>query len=229
MLADHKPRTTEVELSAKEVREACKKPMIQTKIKLHSKWAAPIKYKVLQVFQLKKEDRKEVFKILAVAITPAKAKLAVHAKAFWSYRDISLTKDFDCGVLMFKGLAVCLFYKRQCTEVEPIATDPVPIGALENEDDIYARLDLFSKSPRELHQSVREEFLELNMQITELGYDIKARDLEITQLEKLARRDAEAIRCMKEHISMLETKLKKAIQLKPKGKSKDVKVKSKRR
>lgn len=188
MLVDyHKPRDEAKRLTKKQMKEACKDPMLQTKIKLRSKWKAPIKYRVLQVFQLNEVDRREVAKIMVQSVTPDEAKQATFLKPFWSYRDISLVKDFECGILCFKGLAVCLFYKRQCYEVEPVATDPVPIGALENEDDIWARLDLFSKSPRELHATVRPELLELSMQATELKHRLNMRDIEVNSLQKQVR------------------------------------------
>jgi hypothetical protein len=184
-LTDHKPRTGDPEpLTRKEVKEACKNPMVQTKIKLRSKWRAPITYKVLQVFQLSKQDRKEVSKTLVQAITPDKARRAILGKVGWMYRGISLVKDHDVGLLVFKGLAVCLFYKRQFSEIEPIATDPIPLGSLEDDDDIWARLDLFSKSPRELHATVGPELVELNNENTELKYQVKVRDTIIESLEQ---------------------------------------------
>ena len=182
-LADHKPKFGDVEMTRTQIKDAIRNPMVQTKIKLRSKWQSPIKYKVLQTFQLKPVDRKEVYKILALAITPAKAKQHTYSRAFWGYRDISLVKDFECGVLTFKGLAVCLFYKRQVNEVEPVATDPIPLGALENDDDLYARLDLFSKSPRELHQSVREDLLTLTEENAELKYQVSTRTTLLAEMQ----------------------------------------------
>lgn len=189
MLSDHgKTRPDSDRLSKAELKEACSGTFVQTKIKLRSRWSAPLKYKVLMTFQLSEEDRKVVAKGLVKAITPKEAKALREPISLgwssWSYRDISLMKDFECGVLQFKGLAVCLFYKRQCAEIEPVATDPVPIGALESEDDIWARLDLFSKSPRELHASVREDLIESNIQIEELKHGIAVRDAMIIDLER---------------------------------------------
>jgi len=187
-LVDHKPTTAEVpQLTKKQLKEACKDTFIQTKVKLRSRWAAPIKYKVLQTFQLSDKDRKHVAKTMIKAVTPTIAREIAHKEALWSYRDISLVKDFECGVLQFKGLAVCLFYKRQCNEIEPVATDPVPIGALEDEVDLYARLDLFSKSPRELHSSVREELLSLSMEVEELKHELAVTRAALEQKEKSIR------------------------------------------
>jgi hypothetical protein len=135
-----------------------------------------MKYKVLMTFQLNNKDRKEVAKILTLAVTPQKAKHVIVGRVGWSYRDVTTVKDFEVGILQFKGLWVCLFCKRQCNEVEPVAVDPVPIGALENEDDIWARLDLFSKSPRQLVGVVREELLEQSIQIEELKQQVAIRD-----------------------------------------------------
>lgn len=211
MLSDHKPKLTEERpLTKQELKDACKNPMVQTKAKLkrqwdkqekrYKTWNTPLKYKVLQVFQLNDADRKEVAKVMVKAITPQKAKELIFAKSMWSYRDITLTKDFDCGILQFKGLAVCLYFKRQCNEIEPVATDPTPIGALENDDELYARLDLFSKSPRELHASVREEMLLQEMELTELKYQVHSLEQQLiereskikllkTELENLAQKE----------------------------------------
>ena len=183
-LADHKAKSdSKQRLSKKEMRDACKNPLTQTKIKIKSRWLAPLKYKVLQTFQLNERDRKEVVKMLTTATTPEKAMKAIYLKPFWSYRSISLIKDFECGVLQFKNLGVCLFYKRQCSEIEPMPSEPVPIGALESDDDIWARLDLFSKSPRQLVSDARIELAELDMKVAELQHIVSSQANVIAALE----------------------------------------------
>lgn len=218
MLAEH-GKVKQEKLTRKQLKEACKDTFKQTKIKLRTKWGTAIKYKVLMTFQLNDKDRREVAKVLALAVTPMKAKEQIilarrriqertgdlHAalNCPWSYRDISMVKDFECGVLQFKGLAVCLFYKRQCSEIEPEPKDPIPIGALENDDDIWARLDLFSKSPRQLIGDIREELIENAVENVELKHTIAVRDA-------LLHAEEYKVKALQAKVNVLEAQLKVA-------------------
>lgn len=163
-------------LTTRQLRAACKNSFPATRRKLkHGIGTAPLYYYVLQVHQLKESDQKIVNKGLATCTTPVECrKLAASGVANWMYRDISLVKDFECGILLYKGLAVALYYKRQVNKIEPEPMDPVPTGALLNLDDVWARLDLFSKSPRQLVDTLKEELLEKERTILELTQQLKA-------------------------------------------------------
>lgn len=162
-------------LTKKQLREACKAPLLQTKLKMRKGFqAAPLFYYVLMTHQLNEVDKKIVTKGLLHAITPLEAKELVLTQPGWMFRDISLIKDFECGVLMYKGLAVALYYKRQVSKIEPEPYEPVPSGALENPKDVWARLDLFSKSPRQLVADAQEELLLKDQEIIELKQQLEA-------------------------------------------------------
>lgn len=194
MLTDHKSNKELPELTRKQLKAACKGSFPETRRKLKQGLGfAPLFYYVLTVHQLNDKDQKIVDKALAVCINPVEAKKLCKAQVIagsvllatkWSYRDISLVKDFECGVLMYKGLAVALYYKRQVTKIEPEPMDPVPTGALESLEDVWARLDLFSKSPKQLVGSLKEELLEKERTILELQQQLKATETLLTTADK---------------------------------------------
>lgn len=151
----------------------------QTKLKLRKGFvAAPINYRVLMVTQFTDEDRNIISKGLIVATNPIRAAVLLpkadeHLKpqrerSKWSMRALSLVRDFDVQILMYKGVEVALFLKRQTSVVTPEPEDPAPEGVLEDDEDIWARLDLFSKSPRQLVGSVRDELAARNDEIAKL-------------------------------------------------------------
>lgn len=191
MLTDHKSNKELPELTRKQLKAACKGSFPETRRKLKQGLGfAPLFYYVLTVHQLNDKDQKIVDKALAVCINPVEAKQLTRlsqaggAASGFSYRDISLVKDFECGVLMYKGLAVALYYKRQVTKIEPEPMDPVPTGALESLEDVWARLDLFSKSPKQLVGSLKEELLEKERTILELQQQLKATETLLTTADK---------------------------------------------
>ena len=175
-------------LTTRQLRAACKGAFPETRRKLrHGIGTAPLFYYVLQVHQLKADDQKIITKALATCTNPVECKKLIGKQPNWMYRDISLIKDFECGILLYKGLAVALYYKRQVNKIEPEPMDPVPSGALENLDDVWARLDLFSKSPRQLVDTLKEELLEKERTILELTQQLKAANtLKETADKKLA-------------------------------------------
>lgn len=135
----------------------------QTKLKIKKGFVnAPITYEVLMVHQLKPEDKKIIEKGLALATTPDKAATLVQKpepgkKCFWTLKMVSLIGTNDIRVLAYKNLEVAVFVKRQTSKVTPEPEDPSPEGVLENAEDVWARVDLFIKSPRQLLKSVQEE------------------------------------------------------------------------
>jgi hypothetical protein len=176
MLKDKKYKN-ELELTAAQLKAAAKKPMQQTKLKLRKGFhAAPISYKVLMNRQLTDADQKIVNKVLVQCTSPEKCKEVMAKEPNWTYREISFVQAHPCGLFLYKGLSVILFYHRQVSIVEPMPKDPVPSGVLESEEDIWARLDLFSLSPRERLEALREKDL-----------IIISRDQEIVALKSLLR------------------------------------------
>ena len=162
-------------LTKKALREACKGTYRETRRKLkQGLGVAPMFYYVLTVIYLNAKDQKVVEKGLAVCTTPTDCKLLAQKQVGWLYRDISLVKDFDCGVLQYKGLAVAVYFKRQVTKIEPEPMDPIPVGHLETLDDAWARLDLFSKSPRQLVDALNEELIDARNTITDLTQQLQA-------------------------------------------------------
>jgi hypothetical protein len=188
MLTDHKSNKELPELNRKQLKQACRGTFPETKRKLKQGLGlAPLFYYVLTVHQLNDKDQKIVDKALVLCTNPVEAKKYLLKQPGFSYRDISLVKDFECGVLVYKGLAVALFYKRQVTKIEPEPMDPVPTGALESLEDVWARLDLFTKSPKQLVGSLKEELLEKERTILELQQQLRATEtLQIAANKQIA-------------------------------------------
>lgn len=153
----------------------------QTRLKMRKGFvAAPLTYKVLMVTQFTDEDMKIISKGLIKAVTPVKARELLptpqQSKSKWMLRSVSHVGTFDVQILMYKGLEVALYLKRQTSIVTPELGDPAPEGCIESEDDVWARLDLFSKSPRQLVGSVANELAAKDLEITRLHIELESKD-----------------------------------------------------
>lgn len=153
----------------------------QTRLKMRKGFvAAPMQYRKLMVHQFTDEDVKIISKGLIKASTPAKAKELLpcpgNMKSKWMLRAISHVGTFDVQILQYKGLEVALFFKRQVSVIEPELEDPAPEGCIENDDDIWARMELFGKSPRQLVGSVAQELADKDAQISALQIQLESKD-----------------------------------------------------
>ena len=164
-------------LSKKEMKKALSKPFKETKRKLKQGFGvAPMFYYVPKLYQFNQLDKKAIADGLATAWTPIDCQVLTAKKAGWSFRDVSLVGDFEVSVLLYKSLAVAVFFKRQCNKIEPMPTDPVPAGALENLNDVWARMDLYIKSPRQLVGSIGQELMLERMKTQDLQHLLNATD-----------------------------------------------------
>ena len=148
----------------------------QTRLKLRKGFAnAPLTYKVLSVDQLSELDKRIVTKQLAKLTNPLQAKQMVQPGAVWGYRALSLFPP-ECGLILYKGVHVAIFFKRTTEEIEPLPCDPVPAGALENPDDVWIKFDLLGKSARQVYADVRGELEEMRSENAVLRADLNAAD-----------------------------------------------------
>lgn len=162
-------------LSKKELKKAIGKPLEGTKRTLKQGFGiAPIFYYVPKHQQFSQQDKAIIAKGLSLAFNPQDCQKLVAKVPGWSYREISLVHDFECGALLYKNLAVAVYFKRQVDKIEPDPMDPVPVGALENLDDVWARLDLFTKSPRQLVESVSKELMQERIKSQDLQHQLTA-------------------------------------------------------
>lgn len=162
-------------LSKKEMKRALANPFKETKRKLKQGFGiAPIYYYVPKNTQFNPKDQAIIAKGLALAFNPQDCHKLVAKVPGWSYREISLVHDFECGALLYKGLAVAVYFKRQVDKIEPEPMDPVPAGALENLNDVWARLDLITKSPRQLVGSVANELMLERTKSQDLQHQLNA-------------------------------------------------------
>jgi hypothetical protein len=182
----------------------------QTRLKLRKGFmAAPLRYKVLMVSQFNDVDSKIIQKGLIQAINPTEAnkllpgpsdRLLPSAKrSKWMLRAVSQVGDFDINVLLYRGSPVALYFKRPISIVEPEEGDPAPEGYVEDENDLWVRLDLFSKSPRQLVGSVRGELADKNAEIERL------KD-EVLTLRSIVGDDVDSYKQMKRELATLKSK-----------------------
>jgi hypothetical protein len=152
----------------------------QTRLKLRKGYQnAPLTYTVLMVGQFTVQDEKEIAKGLVIGTTPEKAKKLLPTpikKTKWSLKPLMLVGNYDAHLLQYKGLEVALYFRRQVSIVTPEACDPAPEGVLQNPDDVWARIDLFQKSPRQLVGTVTAELESKDREIIRLNYEIEAKD-----------------------------------------------------
>lgn len=160
-----------------------------------------LQYRKLMVAQFTPQDHKIIAKGLVKATTPSKAEVLLpqpgdnllprEQRSKWSMRSVSLIGNADVWVLLYKGLEVAVFFRRQTSLITPEPGDPIPEGYLQHADDVWARMDLFSKSPRQLVGSVREELAEKDREIQRLTIEVETQShllkTQAKQLEQLRR------------------------------------------
>ena len=170
---------------------------VQTKLKIRKGFHnAPIAYKVLQNKQFSPEAEKVIAKFLLAAISPDKARVEMQRLNKlskyplmnpFSCRQISLVGNFDVQAFFYRGLEIAVFWKRQLSEVIPDPSDPVPEGVIEDPDDVWARLELSIKSPRQLLSAIQSDLNQVSRLEAECAAKdriIEANDRTINQLQK---------------------------------------------
>lgn len=185
----------------------------QTRLKLRKGFQnAPLTYTVLMVGQFTPEDEKVIAKGLIMATTPTKAKALLptpEKKTKWSLKPLMLAGNYDIHLLLYKGLEVALYFKRQTSVITPDPEDPMPEGHLENSDDVWIRLELFHKSPRQLVGAVRDEIVELNREITRLNTLLEAKNAIIAADEQTRKTLQGQIKSLQEQKGKANGKAKK--------------------
>lgn len=185
----------------------------QTKLKVRKGFiAAPMHYNILMVHQFNDQDQKTISKGLIKALTPEKAKVLLPTskdsllprdkRSKWSliaHSSVGLSGTFDLYILRFKGLDVAVFFKRQTSVITPEPEDPAPEGYVQDEDDLWARLDLFSKSARQLVGSVRSELSNQDAEISRLTLENEAQT-------KVIEHDARTIHSLRNQLQAARSK-----------------------
>jgi bacterioferritin (cytochrome b1) len=177
------------------------------------------------VAQLTAADHKEIAKGLLKAPTPEKAEVLLPTLpgcklSKWSMKMVTALGNYGVHALMYKGLEVAVFWKRQTSEVIPDPSDPVPEGVLENPDDVWAVLYLNGKSSRQLVGSVADEIKSLQTDLANQYIQIEAferivdassksaQSKEIHRLQEELAQSGEAIKALKVELSASKAKLR---------------------
>jgi hypothetical protein len=115
----------------------------------------PIRYKVLLIDQLSKEDKLTIAAKVTTIFTGPEAlangyKQIAPGKFINEGWQVEIRDNMGHVVVMkYKGVEAALFYKRQTGEVEPLPVDPAPEGVITDPADAWVRLDLLGLSARE--------------------------------------------------------------------------------
>jgi len=123
------------------------------------------------------------------SFTRVEAGKWVHAN--WQFQYLDLLGR--AAVLKFKGAEVALFFKRQIAEVEPLPSDPIPEGVIEDPADIWMRIDLLGMSAKQVTSKVGKDKRDLEQQLVLANQEIAAKqklldlqETEIFNLKKLS-------------------------------------------
>lgn len=197
----------------------------QTRLKLKKGFHnAPIAYRVLSVATFSPADMKIIAKGLIIATTPERAKALLPKVAghqfvtpLWQLRMVTFTGNHDVYALLYKGLEVAAFWKRQTSEVIPDPEDPVPEGVLENPDDVWVRFDLLYKSARQLTLAVSDDLTSLRNENIQLKAHVDALNRmssvslqkKIKSLEGFIETNGTTIKSLQSQVRTLEAKLKR--------------------
>jgi hypothetical protein len=161
-----------------------KRGSVQTREKLrHGFHKRPLAYYIPATNQLNDKDKKLVAKTLVKITNAVQAKALVVKGGKWGFSMAASLDTPRMGILSYKGVEISVFFKRYTTMVVPDAMDPVPEGALENQDDVWKRFDLFGWSIHKIHKSVREEVTSQEIENQLQSVELSALQKKITSLE----------------------------------------------
>lgn len=150
-----------------------------------------VRYRVLVASLLSAADRDLALAEARVLLTGMQAEAMVkiaqagEAKTCWG----CFTADTlgNVKILRYKGVDAVLYYKRPVTEIEPFPGDPVPLGVIEDPQDVWVRFELLGASARKVAAISTHERLQLTKQIHNLTIEIQAAEADRDRAEKLAK------------------------------------------
>jgi molecular chaperone GrpE (heat shock protein) len=126
----------------------------QTKARLRNMAGTTISYKVLKINQLSKASKLDIATAIASLNTGPQAQELRGKPPGWGYEVLDTLGRI--GVLRYRGVDVCLFFKRECSEVVLEDCDPVPEGELKDPQDVWTRLDLMGLSARQVNVRIKQ-------------------------------------------------------------------------
>jgi hypothetical protein len=150
----------------------------------------PIRYRILLAAQLSQADKlTATAKVATLNTGPEAFKHSfqqIPGTPRWIFENWQFeSKDLkgDIWALKFKGAEVCMFYKRQITEVEPLPCDPIPEGVIRDPGDAWVRVDLMGLSARQVSTKVGKEMRSVSEQLALAEKEITAKQAVIDTLE----------------------------------------------
>jgi hypothetical protein len=126
-----------------------------------------IAYKILPTDNIPKETKEKVDLNVRGIKTGEEAEKLASTGIGWGYRKTFLPGSV--GILMYHGVEVALFYKRQLIEIRSDECDPVPQGNIEDPRDAWVRIEfLHCKTSMERASWFADKERELQNKITQL-------------------------------------------------------------
>lgn len=156
-------------------------PFTATGLKYSKKYyATKLKYQVLTGYQIPKKDLERVRAFIKPLVNGDEAYKAVveYAKKLdsdvlcgeWTW--VSPTPRI--GILLFRGIEVALFFKRQVSELAPGLGEKPPEGEIKDPDDVWQRLDLLGPSAKKANLVLTQYHTNLEQQNTLLQEQLES-------------------------------------------------------
>lgn len=157
-----------------------------------------LQYLVLTLDQLSKSD-KELVRAKVKALTTGEEAIASVGDG-WQYW--LMDEQGRVGVLVYKGVEVAVFYKRQTTIMERSTGDPTPESLVEP-TDVWQRLDLLGPSARKANYFIKQSTEKRDEQIQLLEKEVQNQTNLADHYERLADRRLASIESLNKRVEKL--------------------------
>src|SRR5712675_1059733 len=158
----------------------------------HATISQVVRYRVLVASQLSVTDRDKALAEARILLTGEQVEAMIKVtqaitpmKSPWG----CFTADTlgNVKILRYKGVDVVLYYKRPVTEIEPFPGDPIPLGMVQDPQDVWVRFELLGGSGKRVAALSTRERLMLAKQISDLKVALQAAEAERNDAEKKMR------------------------------------------
>lgn len=148
-----------------------------------------LRYTVLTHTQMSRADKELVTGTIKTITTAAQAMTLPNIPG-WAC--IRLDMHGRVFVLAYHGMEVCLFFKRQLTEIKLEAGDRFPEGVLQEPEDSWQRLDLMGQSAKKANFVLTTSLKQLEDENKQLNTRIKVLEELNDKLETTVEQKEEA-------------------------------------
>lgn len=193
-------------------------------VRIHPKGGVydALRHTVLTCTLMAPQDRELVEGTLKTIITGAQVANLSDGKNGWLVLELTTAISHIVGpcralLVLYKGMEVAVYFKRQLTEIKLNAGDRYPEGVLQDPQDAWQRLDLLGKSAKQanvvvlnIQQRLEKENTLLQERIRTMTYLIQKHETEEHRTEEIMKyvteKEKNALRKRKRKGDLLEEK-----------------------